>query len=150
MLLLAAWLDPRVTSEVLDGERLLIAMSLPFDPSNWRAAWSQRAVAGPIVARVALLVGLPSALALVWALALWRRRRERESPARAHLGWVSILVAGILAHAWLSVLIARSEATLAEHPQRMRAAAARLNPWHERTVAEIPRHQALLRRRLGE
>jgi hypothetical protein len=63
--------------------------------------------------------------------------------------WWALLGVGIAANLWIGQLERRSEALLEADPQRMPAAAARMHPWHEATVAEIPRHHAQLRERLG-
>jgi hypothetical protein len=143
LLLLAAWLDPRVCSNVLDGERLLIAMSLPFDLDNWTTMLQQREVAVRVTLIVAVVVGLPLALALLGTM---RRAPVESRPRRA---WMVLLVYGVLANLWMLHLQHRTDAIVEQHPERIEQARARMNPWHEAVVETIPRHQELLRARLG-
>jgi hypothetical protein len=148
----AAFLDPTVCSTVLDGERLAIALSLPFDPQNWVQTFTRRALPLGVSLRVAAIVGLPLASLVVFDL--WRRRGEvQRSRAGSRQGTTAallVLAYGLAAHVWLLHLEQRSALVLEAEPERMQVAAERLNPWHEATVAEIPRHHALLRARLGD
>jgi hypothetical protein len=144
LLLLAAWLDPRVCSNVLDGERLPLAMSLPFDLDNWTAMLQQRDVPVRVTLVVAALVGLPLGLGLFGVL---RRPVDVEPPR--HRAWMLLLVYGVIANLWMLHLQHRSDAIVEQHPERIEQARARMNPWHEAVVETIPRHQALLRARLG-
>ncbi|NVB43183.1 hypothetical protein G6O69_35495 [Pseudenhygromyxa sp. WMMC2535] len=153
LLLIAAWLDPHTTSAVLDAERLVIAMGLAFDPSAWTIAWAQRAL--PL--RIGLVMGAGAILPLAalgcaaWAISPGPSTPPAPSPSRRDRLAVGLgLALTLAAHAWMSHLIARSEAALAAEPRRMANAAARMNPWHEAMVAEVPRHHALLRERLGD
>jgi hypothetical protein len=142
LLLAAAFIDPAVCSMILDGERLSLVLSLGFDLDNWTMAWASRALPLRVTLRVAAFVGLP--IAVFWLLGLSNRR------ARVWLWWWGVLLAlGIAANFWIAQLERRSDALLEDDPQRMDAAAARMHPWHEATVAEIPRHHAQLRARLG-
>jgi hypothetical protein len=145
LLLLAAWLDPRVCSNVLDGERLLIAMSLPFDPDNWSAMLRQRAVPLRVSMLVAGLVGLPLALAVLGGL----RTRASAEP-RPRRAWLLVLGYGVVANLWMLHLQHRTDAMIEQNPQRIEDARARMNPWHQAVVETIPSHEALLRARLGE
>lgn len=153
LLAVAAWLDPNVTSTVLDGERFAIALSLPFDPENWTAAAKRRALPHRVPLTFALVVGLPLASLIAWDLRA--RLQPTATNAPAELGsarvWsmaAATIVAGLLANAWVLGLRARSDAQRRQpdfdvglpHP----------SPAHEQTVAAIPAHQALLRRRLGD
>jgi hypothetical protein len=142
LLLMAAWIDPAVCSMVLDGERLIVALSLPFDPNSWAMAFATRALPLRVTLSVAGIVGLPLAAAVVLARASGRARGWPW-------WWALVLGVGLAANVWLTHLERRSEAMLAADPQRMAKAAARMHPWHEATVAEIPRHHAELRARLG-
>ncbi|GEM_PF-2135708 len=161
LLSIAAWLEPRVTSEILDGERLTIAMSLPFDPANWSHALATRALPLRVSATMAVCVGLPLAVVVVAGLAAQQGRDCRElggepdpSPSAPErrgglaLALVAVL-ASVSAHGVLSRLQHRSELLLKAQPQRMPTARASMNPWHEATVQAIPGHHALLRARLG-
>jgi hypothetical protein len=139
---MAAWIDPAVCSMVLDGERLIVALSLPFDPNSWAMAFATRALPLRVTLSVAGIVGLPLAAAVVLARASGRARGWPW-------WWALVLGVGLAANVWLTHLERRSEAMLAADPQRMAKAAARMHPWHEATVAEIPRHHAELRARLG-
>ncbi|HLT37406.1 MAG TPA: hypothetical protein VK034_14035 [Enhygromyxa sp.] len=143
LLSIAAWLDPRVCSNVLDGERLLIAMSLPFDLDAWTTMLRIRAVPMRVSLAVAALVGVPLSLALVVGTL------ERWSLVRARWAWPLALGYGLIANAWMLHLQQRTEAIVEQDPERIEQARARLNPWHEALVEEIPRHQALLQARLG-
>ncbi len=145
LLLAAAWLDPKVCSDVLDGERLLNAMTLPFDVDSWTRMFARRDVPIRITLTVAGLVGLPLAIGLVAALF---GRRSTERP-RASWAWLLVLGYGVAANAWVLVLQHRTDAMVVEQPERIAAARGRMNPWHELMVREIPRHQALLDARLG-
>jgi hypothetical protein len=144
LLLIAAWLDPRVCSNVLDGERLLIAMSLPFDLDGWSAMLRQRDVPLRVTLVVALVVGLPLALALLGGL----RARAVAEP-RPRRAWMLLLVYGVLANLWMLHLQSRTEAMVEADPQRIEQARVGMNPWHEAVVETIPQHQALLEARLG-
>jgi hypothetical protein len=144
LLLLAAWLDPRVCSNVLDGERLLIAMSLPFDPAHWSTMLQVRDVPARVSLMVAAVVALP--LALVVLGGLFVRAPVEARPRRA---WLLVLGYGVVANLWMLHLQHRTEALIEQQPERIEQARARLNPWHEALVEEIPRHHALLRARLG-
>ncbi|MFV8756349.1 hypothetical protein ACNOYE_37860 [Nannocystaceae bacterium ST9] len=148
LLHLAAWLDPHVTSEVMDGERLLIAMGLAFDPAVWSAAFDQRALPLRVPLVVAGVVGLPLALGCVAALRPARvdRAARVDRPARAAAIVVGL---GVLAQVWLAIVIVRSEALLVEQPERMARARAAMNPIHVTMVRLIPQHHAILRERLG-
>jgi hypothetical protein len=142
LLLAAAFLDPSVCSTVLDGERLLVALSLPFDLDNWTMAWSTRDLPLRVTLRVAAIVGLPLAVAVVLV----------SSSSRAR-GWPwmwVVLGLGVAANLWLGHIERRSEDLLDADPSRMATAAERMHPWHEATVAAIPRHHEELRARLGE
>ena len=143
LLLIAAWLDPRVCSNVLDGDRLLIAMSLPFDLDAWSTMLRQRELPLRVSLVIAAVVGLPLALAL-GGLA---RARTRPGPRRA---WMLLLGAGVLANLWMLHLQSRTDAMIEADPQRIEDARARMNPWHEAVVETIPQHEALLRARLGD
>ncbi|PRP97123.1 hypothetical protein ENSA5_35080 [Enhygromyxa salina] len=149
LLLTAAFVDPKVCSSVLDPERLSIALSLGFDPSNWQLAWDQRALALRVTLSVATIVGLPLAVLVVAQLRHGPGSRPRAASQARRWPWLLVLAAGIAANLWLVWLEARSAALLEADPQRMDRAAAQMNPWHEATVSEIPRHHALLRARLG-
>lgn len=142
LLLAAAFLDPATCSTVLDGERLMIALSLGFDPDNWTTAWATRALPLRVTLYVAAIVVVPLAGLLLLATSSPR--------ARAWPWWWAALGLGLAANVWLVNLERRSEALLDADPQRMPAAAARMHPVHEATVAEIPGHHALLRARLGD
>lgn len=143
----AAWIDPHVTSEVMDGERLLIAMSLPFDPQAWSLAASQRALPLKIPLVVMLVVALPLGLAGLVGLRTTSSQPTRRDRAR---GWAGLLVGlGVLAQVWLAILIARTNAIVEAEPERVAEARAKLDPIHRAMVELIPRHQAVLRERLG-
>jgi hypothetical protein len=86
-------------------------------------------------------VGVP--LAGLWLLVRSSRR------ASTWPWWYGVLGLGLMANLWLVHVERRSEALLDADPERMPAAAARMHPVHEATVAEIPRHHAQLRARLG-
>ncbi|MFO7561078.1 MAG: hypothetical protein R6X02_00425 [Enhygromyxa sp.] len=144
LLLLAAWLDPRICSNVLDGERLLIAMSLPFDPDAWATMLRLRAVPVRVSLIVAAVVGLPLA-----AVVVVRAFGRAPASPRARWAWVAVLAYGVLANAWMLHLQHRSERSITLQPERIEQARERLNPWHEALVEQIPAHQALLRARLG-
>jgi hypothetical protein len=146
LLLIAAWLDPRVCSNVLDGERLLIAMSLPFDLDSWSAMLRQRDVPLRVTLVLALVVGVPLGVALLGGLL---RTRPEEAQPRPRRAWMLLLVYGVIANAWMLHLQARTDAMVEADPQRIEQARARLNPWHEAVVETIPQHQALLEARLG-
>lgn len=150
LLLAAAIVDPNVCSTIMDGDRLTIALGLGFDPGNWALAWTQRAVPLKLSVTVAAIVGVPLASLIVLEL-----RRGGAGPdqkagtTRASWPWIAVLVSGLAAHGWLLHLEQRSEALLDADPERMAKAAAQMNAWHAATVAEIPRHHARLRARLG-
>lgn len=153
----AAWIDSAVTSTVLDPERYLIALTLPYDPGAWADAWAMREVPLAIVGAVSLVVSVPLvavALAVAKRVGMGGRSGERPPrlpPARIpKLAVVAAALAPVLAHFWLSILWLNSEAELADHPDRMKAAAQVMNPWHEATVRAIPAHQRLLEARLGD
>lgn len=141
LLHLAAWLDPHVTSEVMDGERLLIAMGLPFDPALWSDALAQRALPLRVTVVVGAMVVAPLGPVLGWLVL------RRGGLPRA--GWI-VALTGLLAQVWLAVLIARSDAIVAAEPERMADARARLDPVHRAMVAAIPSHYRVLRERLDE
>lgn len=144
LLLLAAWIDPRVCSNVLDGERLLVAMSLPFDLDSWSAALRQRELPLRVSLVIAGVVGLPLALAL-----LGLSRVGRSSESRPRRAWMIVLGYGVAANLWMLHLQARTDAMIEADSQRIEAARAGMNPWHEAVVETIPQHQALLEARLG-
>jgi hypothetical protein len=141
LLLAGAFIDPAVCSTILDGERLMLVLSLGFDPDNWTTAWATRALPLRVTLRVAVIVGVP--LAGLWLLASSGRR------ASTWPWWYGVLGLGLAANLWLVHLERRSEALLDADPERMPSAAARMHLVHEATVAEIPRHHAQLRARLG-
>ncbi|MCA9696148.1 MAG: hypothetical protein KC431_01400, partial [Myxococcales bacterium] len=141
-LLLAAWIDPHVTSEVIDGERLSLAMALPFDGGAWSLAFAARTLPAKVGLTVAGCVGVPGLALLVLA-------QRGGSRYRAVLP-AALVALGLLAHLWLGVLQKRSEAMLTADPARMSAAAAGMNPWHREMVSAIPRHHRVLRERLGD
>ncbi|KIG11979.1 hypothetical protein DB30_02225 [Enhygromyxa salina] len=147
LLLAAAIVDPNVCSTIMDGDRLVIALGLGFDPGNWAQAWAQRALPLKISVTIAAVVGVP--LATLVVLELRRAVPVEGWGRRARWPWMLALVIGLGAHAWLLHLEQRSQALLVADPGRMPRAAAQMNAWHVATVAEIPRHQALLRARLG-
>jgi hypothetical protein len=140
LLHVGAWLDPHVTSEVLDGERLSIAMSLAFDPRAWADAFAQRSLPLRVPLIVGLVVALPLALGCVSAMRL-------RGAARRSAGF--LVGTGVVAHVWLGITIMRSEELLAAEPERMPEARAAMNPVHEAMVELIPGHHAVLRERLG-
>jgi hypothetical protein len=142
LLLAAAFIDPAVCSSILDGERLMLALSLGFDPDNWATAWGTRALPMRVTLRVAGIVGVPLAGLVLLAMS---SRRARDWP-----WWCALLGLGLAANLWLAHLERRSAALLDADPQRMSAAAARMHPAHEATVAQIPAHHAELRERLGD
>lgn len=144
LLLAAAWIDPKVCSNVLDGERLVHAMTLAFDGESWAQMAARRHLPIRVSLTVAGLVGIPLALLVVLLLARGRPR----APLR--LGWALLLGYGIAANLWVVVLQQRTEAMIDADPGRIAAARATLDPWHEALVREIPRHQAVLRARLGD
>lgn len=148
-LLLGALVDPAVCSTVLDGERLIIALTLGLDPANWAQAFEQRALPDAVTARVILIVGVP--LASLVTLSRMCGETERAESAKPSNGWpwIAVLIYGLCAHAWTVALERRSAALLDADPQRMARAAADMHPWHEATVAQIPQQHALLRARLG-
>lgn len=139
LLHVAAWLDPHVTSEVMDGERLLIAMALPFDLDAWSAAFAGRELPGRVTLVVGLVVALP--LALAGLVVAWRGRPRRG---------LVVVASGVLAQIWIALLIVRSDAILREQPDRMVEARARLEGPHRALVAAIPSHHRVLRERLGD
>ncbi len=141
LLHLAAWLDPNVTSEVMDGERLVIAMGLPFDGQTWADAFARRALPLRIPVVVGSVVALP--LILIGALALWLGLGRTRGFVLAIAGL------GLLAQLGLALAIVRTEAQMAEDPERMLAARRAMNPVHAAMVRAIPQHRALLRARLG-
>jgi hypothetical protein len=149
LLLAAAIVDPNVCSEIIDADRLVIALGLGFDPDNWAHAWAQRALPLKLALTVAAIVGLPLAGLVVADLRRTGSVRRGSESKRASWPWIAVLVAGLAAHAWLLHLEQRSEALLEADPTRMPRAAAAMNPWHVATVAEIPSHHARLRARLG-
>jgi hypothetical protein len=140
-LLAAAFVDPAVCSMIIDAERLPLALSLGFELDNWTAAWTTRALPSSVTLQVAGIVGVPLAGLLLLGMS---SRRARDWP-----WWCALLGLGIAANLWIGQLQRRSEALLEADPQRMPEAAARMHPWHEATVAEIPRHHDELRARLG-
>jgi hypothetical protein len=140
-LLAAAFVDPAVCSMIIDAERLPLALSLGFELDNWTAAWTTRALPSSVTLQVAGIVGVPLAGLLLLGMS---SRRARDWP-----WWCALLGLGVAANLWIGQLERRSEALLEADPQRMPAAAARMHPWHEATVAEIPRHHEQLRARLG-
>ncbi|PRQ07340.1 hypothetical protein [Enhygromyxa salina] len=156
LLFAASIVDPNVCSAIMDGDRLVIALGLGFDPGNWAQAWAQRALPLKLTLTVAAVVGLPLATLVILELRRRTGLAARGSPRPSwppswppNWQWIAVLIAGLAAHAWLLHLEQRSAALLDADPGRMERAAAQLNPWHEATVAEIPRHQAQLRARLG-
>lgn len=147
LLHVAAWLDPRVTSEVMDGERLLIAMALPFDPHAWTAAFAGRELPLRVTATVAGVVALPLAATQVVLQRRMPSGERRRTPMVLALG---VAVAGVLAQLWIAWLIARTDAMVAAHPQRMVEVGARMAGPHRAVVAAIPSHHRVLRERLGD
>ena len=147
LLLLAAFVEPRVCSTILDPERLTIALGVGLDPSNWATAWSARALPVGVGLSVAAIVGLPLAILVMVDLA--RERPEQALRRSRMLAWLLVLGLGIAAHVWLTLLERNTEAALEREPARMDSAAASMHPWHEAAVAAIPRHTEVLRTRLG-
>jgi hypothetical protein len=139
LLLAAAWLDPRVCSDVLDGDRLLNAMSLGFDPHAWTRMWAIRAVPIRVTATVATIVGIPLALLVLVALV-------RRPPTWT---WTLVLGYGLVANLWILALMQRTTDIVAADPARIEHARGRLDPAHEAVVRQIPAQQALLDVRLG-
>ena len=136
----AVWLEPSAAERVLDLSEYFALFSIPFDPSRWSVALDRRSVPLAITFVMTIVVGLPSAAALL----LTHRRRPT---ARA---WTAILAgAAVLAHVWTAVMISRSEAALEEDPGRMQLAQARTGRMHEAMVEQAVQHRARLRARLG-
>jgi hypothetical protein len=140
LLHIGAWIDPHVTSEVLDGERLLIAMSLAFDPRAWADALAQRALPLRVPITVALVVALPLTSASVLIVRL---------PARLRRPTAIVVATGLLAQVWLTIVILRTQTQLAADPERMIEARRTMNSLHAAMVELIPGHRAVLRARLG-
>ncbi len=140
LLHMAAWIDPQVTSTVMDGERLSIAMSLPFDPDAWAGAVARRGLPIRVPLMSMLVVGLPLMVGMTVIV--------RLGPRVPALGWV-LVVLGVSAQVWLVVLERRTERIIAAQPERIELARQRMHPTHEAVVAAIPAYHELLRTRLG-
>ena len=87
--MLAAFVDVRVTSEVLGPGSLPRVATLGLRGQAWQAALAQRAVPAP--ARAALSTGIALPLLLAWIAGVIAVRRR---PARA-VGWLLALLAGL-------------------------------------------------------
>jgi hypothetical protein len=144
----SAWLDPEATTGGIMGvAEHRQALGRPLSPAAWGDAWAQRRV--PLL--VPLVVSAAVVLPLVLLLALARRalagRAALADPLRAAGG---LAVGGaFVVHAWLAVLLVRSDAARQADPQRMITAAARMTPAHVATVQRIKQYHATLRARLG-
>lgn len=144
----AAYVEPRVTQEVLDWTGFRAALELPFDVSRWSAARETRSLPGGVAPWLAVHVVLvPVALA---AAAVGLRRWLGPARGVAVVAGLTV-AAGVVAHLWIGVLVARTELALEVDPGRMERAARALNPAHARAVQQqSAAHRALVRARLGE
>jgi hypothetical protein len=140
---LSLWLDPSGAERVLDGADYWALFAVPFDGQRWSIALGQRSLAASVSVALAIGVGAPAVLGGAWA---WRRLRVASVRVVAGL----ILGGCLFAHLWLAVLQARTDAELAEDPERSTELARALNPVHAATVARTAAHRQRLRGRLGD
>jgi hypothetical protein len=148
LLHVAAFVQPDQTTGALhDWGSLIATTGLAFDTPALQAAVQQRALPWSVPIVVVACVTLPLLLAVGrTALAL---RRASGQHCMLLLS-AALLVLGFVAHGWTSVLQVRSDALLAEDPQRMQRAAAELHSRHRAVVDRIEAHHATLRSVLGD
>ena len=147
LLLAAAFVDPGTTAALLDWRGLAVVLERPLSAAAWGSAAQARAVPTKVWLAVVAVVALPLALAAVRTDAALRRASPK---ARAGLAVMFLVGGAIAAHVWLSVVMVRSDLTLADDPQRMAVARAWMHPAHEAAVSRIPARHATLRALLGE
>lgn len=137
----SAWLDPGATTGgIMGAAEYSEALWRWADPPAWSRAWSQRSLPGAVTAGIGALVALP-----LWLL-LDRASSKRVRSTTA-VGVALLLL--LLMHGFIAVVLMRSDAAREAAPQRMLAAAARMQPAHLATVRRIASHHAVLRTRLG-
>lgn len=146
-LLGASFVDPDATGALLDWQGYAVVLERPLSASAWGDAAAARAVPLKVWAVLVLVVALPLCLAAI-------RTADGlvATPRSARVGLAVVLLLGgaVLAHLGLTVLMVRSDLTLADDPQRMAVARARLHDAHEAAVARIPARHATLRALLGD
>lgn len=143
----ACFVDPDVTGALLDWRGYAVVLERPLSGSAWGDAAAARTVPLKVWAGLVLIVAIPLSLAAV-------RMDEglARVNARGRVGLAGCLLLGgaVIAHLWLTALMVRSDMTLADDPQRMATARARLHGAHEAAVARIPARHATLRALLGD
>lgn len=148
LLHVAAFVSPEATTgTIIDSMTALgRTMSTAWSGDAWRQATQARALPWTVPAVVSAVVTLPLMLAA--------KRVGRGLTGAGATGlrgvMIALLVAGGVAHLWLSVLQVRSDAVLIDDPQRMIRAAQTMTPRHRALVAQIAAHHRQLRARLGD
>jgi len=145
-LLAASFVDPNTTGALLDWRGYAVVLERPLSASAWGDAAAARAVPLKVWAALVLIVALPLCLA---AMRTADGVATVSASARVGLAGMLLLAGAVLAHLGLTVLMVRSDLELADDPQRMAVARARLHDAHEAAVARIPARHATLRALLG-
>lgn len=146
-LLAAAFVDPNTTGALLDWRGYAVVLERPLSASAWGDAAAARAVPLKVWTVLVVVVALPLCLA---ASRTAHGLVAVKSSSRVALAGALLLGGAVVAHLWLSVVMVRSDMILAEDPQRMAVARARLHDAHEAAVARIPARHATLRALLGD
>jgi hypothetical protein len=143
----AAFVDPDATTgTVHTWSTLRAAIGHVFDPAAWSAALRMRALPLAVGATVGGIVALPLAAAALGIAMRWMRA---HTEARVRAVAIALVAGAVVVHAWLALLVVRSDTALRDDPQRMFEARARMQAVHRATVERIEAHHALLRARLG-
>ncbi len=146
-LLAASFVDPNATGALLDWTGYAVVLERPLSASAWGDAAAARAVPLKVWAVLVLIVALPLGLA---ATRTADGIASMSAPGRVGLAGVLLLGGAVLAHLGLTALMVRSDLRLADDPQRMAVARARMHDAHEAAVARIPARHATLRALLGD
>lgn len=143
----ASFVDPDVTGALLDWRGYAVVLERPLSASAWGDAAAARAVPLKVWGVLMLVVAVPLSVA---AVRVDDGLARVKPPGRVGLAGSVLLGGAVVAHLWLTVLMVRSDMTLADDPQRMATARARLHGAHEAAVARIPARHATLRALLGD
>ncbi len=146
-LLAASFVDPNTTGALLDWRGYAVVLERPLSTSAWGDAALARALPLKVWAVLVAVVALPLCLA---ATRTADGIAKVSASARVGLAGVLLMGGAVLAHLSLTVLMVRSDMALADDPQRMAVARARLHSAHEAAVARIPARHATLRALLGD